>query len=84
MPIGEQRAAFDHIRLPDERHPDVVADLGRARHHADYAKWFAVHTEAPTDDGGIPSEPALPEPLPDDRRRLSIRAFIVGGQYPSL
>ncbi len=27
VPVGEQRAAFDHIRLPDQRHPDVVAVL---------------------------------------------------------
>ena len=30
---------------------------------------------------GIPSEPPLPEQLADDRRRLGIRALIVGSQH---
>ena len=81
VPVGEQRAAFDHIRLPDQRHPDVVAGLCRARHHADHPEQLAVHTDASTDDCGIPSEPPLPEQLADDRRRLGIRALIVGSQH---
>ena len=81
VPVGEQRAAFDHIRLPDQRHPDIVADLCRARHHADHPQQLAVHTDAATDDCRIASEPPLPEQLADDRRRLGIRALIVWSQH---
>ena len=81
VPVGEQRAAFDHIRLPDQRHPDVAADLCRARHHTDHPEQLAVHTDGSTDDGGVPSEPPPPEQLADDRRRLGIGALIVGRQH---
>lgn len=76
----------EHSRVDGQRDPELVLPGGKLearRHHADDFVRIAAEIDGAPDDGRVPAEPTLPQPVTDQHDGTPSALLVLGSEGPS-